>query len=66
MKTGIYWFAFLSEQEQKEFRINCDDFYEYMDSEIESFYYFILKAFDWIDTPQGNDYWSEISNRQVQ
>jgi hypothetical protein len=37
-----------------------------MDSEIESFYYFILKAFDWIDTPQGNDYWSEISNRQVQ
>jgi hypothetical protein len=66
MKTGIYWFAFLSEQEQREFRINCDDFYEYMDSEIESFRAFISLSFDWIDTPQGNDYWSEISNRQVQ
>lgn len=65
MKTGIYWFAFLSEQEQREFRINCDDFYEYMDSEIESFDFFISLAFDWIDTPQGNDYWIEISNRQV-
>jgi hypothetical protein len=32
MKTGIYWFAFLSEKEQAEFRINCDDFHEYMDS----------------------------------
>lgn len=65
MKTGIYWFAFLSEQEQKEFRINCDDFYEYINDEYFSFDFFISLAFDWIDTPQGNDYWIEISNRQV-
>lgn len=63
MKTGIYWFAFLSEKEQKEFRENCDDFYEYMDSEIESFEDFIDFAFDWIDTLQGQDYWREISKR---
>lgn len=66
MKTGIYWFAFLSENEQKEFRINCDDFYDYMDSEIESFRAFISFAFDWIDTLQGHDYWLKISNRDVQ
>jgi hypothetical protein len=65
MKTGIYWFAFLSEQEQREFRINCDDFYEYMDSEIESFEDFINFAFDWIDTPQGTSNWREISKRKI-
>jgi hypothetical protein len=37
-----------------------------MDSEIESFRAFISLSFDWIDTPQGNDYWMEISNREVQ
>jgi hypothetical protein len=36
-----------------------------MDSEIESFEDFIDFAFDWIDTPQGNDYWMEISNRKI-
>jgi hypothetical protein len=66
MKKGIYWFAFLSEQEQREFRINCDDFYEYMDSEIGCFRFFIGSAFDWIDTPQGQGYWREISKRDVQ
>jgi hypothetical protein len=65
MKTGIYWFAFLSEQEQREFRINCENFYDYMDSEIESFEYFIAVAFDWIETPQGTDYWFEIHNRKI-
>lgn len=66
MKKGIYWFAFLSEQEQKEFRANCENFHEYMDSEIESFRDFICFAFDWIDTLQGQDYWREISKRKVQ
>jgi hypothetical protein len=73
MKKGIYWFAYLSEKEQKEFRENCKDFHEYMcnyfheymDSEMGCFRFFISLAFDWIDTPQGNDYWSEISNREV-
>jgi hypothetical protein len=66
MKTGIYWFAFLSEKEQAEFRINCDDFHEYMQIEFFSFMAFICLAFDWIDTPQGTDYWFEIHNRKVQ
>jgi hypothetical protein len=66
MKKGIYWFAYLSEKEQKKFRENCNDFYEYIQIEYFSFKAFIAVAFDWIDTPQGNDYWSEISNREVQ
>lgn len=63
MKTGIYWFAFLSEQEQRNFRANCKEFHEYIDSEIHDFYRFIGYAFDWIDTPQGTEYWLEISKR---
>lgn len=66
MKTGIYWFAFLSEKEQKEFRANCADFHEYIEIEYFSFRAFIALAFDWIDTPQGTDYWREISKRKVQ
>ena len=66
MKKGIYWFAFLSEQEQKEFRANCEDFHEYMDSEIESFDGFIDCAFFWDSTPQEAKYWLRISNRKVQ
>jgi hypothetical protein len=66
MKKGIEWFAYLSEQEQKEFRENCKDFHEYIQEEYFSFRAFISLSFDWIDTPQGNDYWMEISNREVQ
>ena len=66
MKTGIYWFSFLSEKEQAEFRENCDDFHEYIQIESFSFRAFIALDFDWIDTPQGQDYWLEISNRKVQ
>jgi hypothetical protein len=66
MKKGIEWFAYLSEQEQKEFRENCKDFHEYIKIEYFSFRAFISLSFDWIDTPQGNDYWMEISNREVQ
>ena len=65
MKKGIYYFAFLSEQEQKEFRANCKDFHEYMQLEFFSFMAFISVAFDWIDTPQGTKYWREIAKRYV-
>jgi hypothetical protein len=66
MKTGIYWFAYLSEQEQKEFRENCKDFHEDIALEYFSFRAFISLAFDWIDTQQGHEYWMEISKRDVQ
>lgn len=66
MKTGIYWFAFLSEQEQKEFRANCKDFHETMEIEEESFDFFICGSFNFQSTPQGHDYWMEICKRDVQ
>jgi hypothetical protein len=66
MKNGIYWFSFLNEKEQTEFRENCEDFHLYVSIEYFSFSNFIAVAFDWIDTPQGTNYWREISKRKVQ
>lgn len=66
MKKGIEWFAYLSEQEQKEFRDNCKYFHEYIQIEHRLFEYFITLAFWFDETPQGNDYWMAISRRKVQ
>lgn len=66
MKKGIEWFAYLSEQEQKEFRENCKDFHEYINDEYFSFDCFISLAFNWIDVTQGYEYWHDISNKKVQ
>ena len=66
MKKGNYWFSFLSEKEQKEFRENCKDFHEYIQIEYFSFDCFISLSFDWIDSPQGHDYWFNIANRNIQ
>jgi hypothetical protein len=65
MKKGIYWFSFLNEKEQTEFRENCEDFHLYISMEYLNFKSFITNAFDWIETKQGNDYWYLIYNRKV-
>ncbi len=70
MKKGSYWFSFLSEKEQKEFRENCiveeNNFNKYIDKEFQSFKEFMLNVFSWYCTPQCHEYWSRISNRNVQ
>ena len=70
MKKGIEWFAYLSEQEQKEFRENVknaeNNFHELMNDEYRLFEYFITLAFWYDETPQGHDYWMEICKRDVQ
>jgi hypothetical protein len=70
MKKGSYWFSFLSEKEQKEFRENVkkvdDNFTELMNNEYSSFEFFITNSFWYDGTPQGSAYWYEISNRNVQ
>ena len=70
MKKGSYWFSFLSEKEQKEFRENVkkadDNFTKLMNNEYSSFEFLITTSF-WCDgTPQGGVYWYEISKRNVQ
>ena len=70
MKKGTYWFRKLSEQEQKEFKENnskqVNNFDTIMNEEFENFYLFILNCgFGWIFTPQGDEYWCKISNREV-
>ena len=70
MKKGSYWFSFLSEKEQKEFRENVKnagvDFSDLMNEEYRLFEYFITLSFWYDETPQGNKYWYEIAKRDVQ
>jgi len=66
MKKGSYWFSLLSEKEQKEYKENAkSDWYFMIENESESFAWFIAGGFIWEYTPQGNEYWSRISQRNV-
>jgi hypothetical protein len=66
METCSYWFKFLSETEQKEFRENINVDWDFLkDYQEEDFENFIACGFIWEGTPQGNDYWREISERKV-
>jgi hypothetical protein len=66
METCSYWFKFLSETEQKEFRENVKGDWEFlMEHEEENFAGFIGCAFIWEGTPQRHEYWREISERKI-
>jgi hypothetical protein len=64
MKKGSEWFKLLSEKEQQEFKKNCKRLEYIMGLEC-SFWRFIARAFDWEESPQGGEYWSDISERQL-
>lgn len=69
MKTGVYWFKFLTEKEQEEFKVNCrteDRFNHVMGGEIKSFKSFLMLSFPWQATSQKFKYWDEISQRKVE
>jgi hypothetical protein len=70
MKKGSYWFSFLSEKEQKEFRENVknedDDFHELMDDEFRSFEFFLKASFLFINSKEGYEYWNLICKREVE
>jgi hypothetical protein len=69
METCSYWFKFLSETEQKEYKANVEnaklDWDWLLEHEENNFQSFIRCGFTWKGTPQGNDYWFEISKREV-
>ena len=66
MKTGAYWFKFLTDKEQEEFKVNCGGkFDEYLNKKHDSFGLFIALKFSWMNTEQGEDYWHEISQRKT-
>ena len=64
MKTGGEWFKLLSKKEQQQFKENIDDFICLISEEID-FEFFISSAFNWKDSPQGWDYWNNISRRYL-
>ena len=68
MKTGAYWFKFLTDKEQEEFKLNCrlDGRFDYvMEKEIDHFKRFLMLVFPWGATLQGFKYWHEISQRKT-
>ena len=67
MKTGAYWFKFLTDKEQEEFKENltAKDFEIDMTLNFESFEEFISGAFLWKKTNQGDKYWKQISQRKT-
>lgn len=65
MKTGAYWFKFLTDKEQEEFKVNTKFLNYKMKEEKSSFNEFIIHSFVWEETPQGYDYWHEISQRKT-
>jgi hypothetical protein len=66
MRKCSYWFSLLSEIEQKEYKANINVSWDLLNEHEENdFESFILCGFIWEITPQGNDYWREISKRKI-
>jgi hypothetical protein len=65
MKKGSEWLKLLSEKEQQEFKENCINFEDKMNHNTKSFEWFLMEAFVWSNTPQGSEYWCEISDREI-
>jgi hypothetical protein len=66
MRKCSYWFEFLSEKEQKEYKENANVNWDFLkENEEDDFQSFIGCGFIWEGTPQGNDYWSKISKRNI-
>ena len=67
MRKCSYWFSLLSKKEQKEYKENVEntklDWDWLLEHEKEDFVGFIGCGFIWHETPQGHDYWREISER---
>lgn len=69
MKTGAYWFKFLTDKEQEEFKVNSKKekcLIKNMNDKFESFDKFIYGSFIHANTPQDYNYWHEISQRKVE
>lgn len=67
---GRDWTKYLSDIERERFKRNIElltprTHEECMEMEYNSFFIFISRVFTWSDTPEGADYWSNISYREI-
>ena len=67
---GRDWVQFLSDIEHERFKRNIElltshTYEECMEMECNSFYIFISGFFLWGDTPEGYNYWANISHRKI-
>lgn len=71
MNTGLQFFSKLSPTEQEQFKENFmskkskEIFNQYLRNKHSGLRTFIIRAFLWSNTPQGNSYWSGISLREL-
>ena len=74
MKKGIEYLEWLSKADQVRFlrnmstishyvKSNDGGIAQYLSDEFESFHKFISCAFAWMYSPEGNSYWSKISQK---
>ena len=68
-----YYNTYLTREERIKFRDNYlnsgktpGQFDFYLVSIYDSLFEFISSSFTWADTPEGNDYWFDISRRTTQ
>jgi hypothetical protein len=62
MKTVEEWFRLLPVSVRNKARTNAKNYGFGLKNEAPSLHVAITISFIWIRTPQGHDYWSEISN----
>lgn len=68
---GREWIKCLTKVEKDNFLCNLREFRgnggaeDFLDDEYDELYYFITGAFSWSKTPEGVDYWSNISYRKI-
>jgi hypothetical protein len=67
MKKGSEWYQYLSDKEKMKFKSNCFDtkFSGLMEDKYESFRSFIGSCFGWVTSPEGWEYWDDISKRKL-
>jgi hypothetical protein len=70
-KAGSYYLTFLTEQEQKQYTDNVNNFCpkgfieDLLAKKYESFNAFIGSSFPFVTSPQGQAYWSKIAEREI-
>jgi hypothetical protein len=66
MIKGIKWYVLLTDKEKMKFKANCEEikFNELMEDKYESFRRFIGSCFGWVTSPEGWEYWDDISLRE--
>lgn len=71
MRTGRYYYNMMSKDLKAKFKSNyiaakkAIPFSEYLDTEVNSLWLFLSKAFLWVNTPEGVQFWTDLAAQEV-